>query len=236
MRKVMMSAAVAVAVSGCSMSAFGPPEVKPVDVVNYYHETVRDTGELNAGEYLLASITYTNDNCHKFFDHLARVKEDSRFLDDALTAGMAAGAPLMATYNVAARTVATVTAGVAFGNSLNKSYADIYLFAEFKNELQPLVFIEMGKVLERYGLTGAAHAWSTGHELPRYLTSREAAAMIFARNIATDYASKCSLSNMRTLIAVSLNKNNGDQDDGQPGGARRGGMSILAPSAAERSE
>lgn len=237
MRRVLCSA-LALSLSGCGFSPTGVGVVAPADVHAYYQQTAAEVGDMTAGEYLIASISYTNQKCHEFFDGLAKLKEDSSFLDQVITAGIAAGAPLATAYGVGATTVATWASGAGFVNSAQKGFSNIYLFAEFKEELKPLVFREMQSFLVTNKLAGILDI-TIGFRSPKqlsveerigdpvkvqtFLDSQRTSALIVARNIATDYAAKCSLANMRTLIADSLQKNTGEQ-------AGEGG--ALAPTTA----
>ena len=222
----LAASALALLLAGCESNMAGVGTVAPADVKAYYQETAAEVGDMTAGEYLVASIAYTNQKCTEYFDQLARLKEDSNFLDQVIVAGIAAGAPLATVYGVGAKTVGTWAAGAGLANELQKDAANIYLFAEFKEELKPLVFREMQSFLVKNKLAGI-HDVMIGFrsidELPReeqvanpalvrkFLDSQSTQALIVARNIATDYAAKCSLANMRTLIADSLQKNNGKQ-------------------------
>jgi hypothetical protein len=212
--------------------------IAPTDVKAYYQQTATEVGDMTAGEYLVASISYTNQKCHAFFDELAKLKEDSSFIDQVITAGIAAGTPLATAYGVGANTIATWAAGASFANTVQKDAANVYLFAEFKEELKPLVFREMQSFMVKSKLSGILDV-TIGFRHPRelsveervgdpakvqaFLESQRTTALIVARNIATDYAAKCSLANMRTLIADSLQKNSGEQ-------AGEGG--ALAPTTA----
>lgn len=227
-----------VLLAGCGFNPHGVGIVEPTEVKAYYQETAADVGDMTAGEYLVASIAYTNERCHEFFDKLAILKEDSAFLDQVITAGIAAGTPLATTYNVAKNTIAAFSAGAGYFNTLQKAGANIYLFAEFKEELKPLVFREMQSFLVTSKLSGILDV-SIGFRAMRdlsveervgdlgkvqaFLDSQKVSALIVARNIASDYAAKCSLANMRTLIADSLQKNTGEQ---------KGDGGALAPTTA----
>lgn len=236
--RVLATSAIALLLAGCGFSTTGVGVVAPADVHAYYQQTAAETGDMTAGDYLIASISYTNQQCHGFFDELAKLKQDSSFLDQVITAGIAAGAPLATAYSVGATTVATWAAGGGLVNEWQKDAANIYLFAEFKEELKPLVFREMQSFLVATKLSGildVSIGFRNRHQLSdeeqigdpgkvqAFLESQRTSALIVARNIATDYAAKCSLANMRTLIADSLQKNSGEQ-------AGEGG--ALAPTTA----
>ncbi len=224
--RILATSALALFLAGCGANITGVGVVAPADVRAYYQETATESGDLTAGEYLVASIAYTNGRCHEFFDQLAKLKEDSNFLDQVITAGIAAGVPLATAYSVGATTVAAWAGGAGVVNELQKDAANIYLFAEFKEELKPLVFREMQSFMVKNKLAGILDVtlgFRSLDELPReervadparvqaFLDSQSPRALIVSRNIATDYAAKCSLANMRTLIADSLQKNNGKQ-------------------------
>lgn len=224
--RILASSALALCLAGCGANITGVGVVAPADVRAYYQETAAEVGDMTAEEYLVASISYTNQRCHEFFDQLAKLKEDSSFLDQVITAGIAAGTPLATVYGVGAATVGTWAAGAGVINELQKDAANIYLFAEFKEELKPLVFREMQSFMVKNKLAGILDVklgFRSLEELPNeervanpgrvqaFLDSQSPKALIVSRNIATDYAAKCSLANMRTLIAESLQKNNGKQ-------------------------
>lgn len=226
MRRLLAVVAATGLLAACGFTPDGVGEVTPSAVNGYYTETASDSGGMTAGEYLVASVSYTNQKCHEFFTKLALLKENSRFLDDVLTAGIAAGAPLMTTFGVGASTVGAWTSGVNFANGVNKTAADIYLFADFKNELQPLVFREMDDFLDKKGLSKLAQDYIRDRAKSPFLVSQKTVDLMLARNLATDYAAKCSLPNMRTLIAASLNKNKGEQES----------AGLLAPTSGTTSQ
>lgn len=224
--RILAASALALFLAGCGANITGVGIVAPADVRAYYQETAAEIGDMTAGEYLVASVSYTNQKCHEFFDQLAKLKEDSSFLDQVITAGIAAGTPLATLYGVGATTVGTWAAGAGVVNELQKDAANIYLFAEFKEELKPLVFREMQSFMVKNKLAGILDVrigFRSIDELSedervaspqlvrQFLDSNSTQAQIIARNLATDYAAKCSLANMRTLIADSLQKNNGKQ-------------------------
>lgn len=92
MRRVL-SGALALSLAGCGFNPTGVGVVAPADVHAYYRQTAAEVGDMTAGEYMIASISYTNQKCHEFFDQLAKLKEDSSFLDQVISAGLAAGVP-----------------------------------------------------------------------------------------------------------------------------------------------
>lgn len=224
--RILASGVLALFLTGCGFDSTGVGVVAPADVRAYYQETASEVGDMTAGEYLVSSISYTNQRCHEFFDQLAKLKEDSNFLDQAIVAGIAAGVPLATAYNVGANTIAAWAAGAGLVNSLQKDAANVYLFAEFKEELKPLVFREMQSFMEKSKLSGildvrlgfrrpqdlsVEERIGSPERVQNFLNSQSTSALIVARNIATDYAAKCSLANMRTLIADLLHKNSGEQ-------------------------
>ena len=82
--------------AGCGFNPLGAEMPKPVTVAGYLHETttgsISANGEpLTAGEYLVASVSYTNEKCHEFFNNLEKLKQDSAFLDSLLTSVVATG-------------------------------------------------------------------------------------------------------------------------------------------------
>lgn len=170
--RILVGGAIALLLSGCGFDATGVGTVAPADVHAYYQQTAAEVGDMTAGDYLIASISYTNERCHAFFDKLAKLKEDSHFLDQVITAGLAAGTPLATAYNVGANTIASWAAGAGFANELQKDAANIYLFAEFKEELKPLVFREMQSFLVTNKLSGILDV-TIGFRRPQQLTEEE---------------------------------------------------------------
>ena len=210
----------------------------PAQIATYYKATaegmILDSSgrRITVGEYLLASLTYTNEKCHLFFERLEAFRQDSQFLDQVLTAAVASGSPLLAlSASVSKEAVANVTSGLAAANLLNKRAGDIYAFATYKESLKTHVFealadFQAKKGLDiltqaRYGVyvytseDGSTATVTLNTEPPRSIRidKRRAAAFIdsdlpmdimIARSMATDYAAICSLANMRRIVAESL--------------------------------
>ncbi len=168
--RILATSALALLLAGCGANITGVGVVAPSDVRAYYQETAAEVGDMTAGEYLVASIAYTNQKCTEYFDQLAKLKEDSNFLDQVIMAGIAAGTPLATVYGVGAATVGTWAAGAGLANELQKDAANIYLFAEFKEELKPLVFREMQSFMVKNKLAGILDVtlgFRSMSELPR---------------------------------------------------------------------
>ncbi len=220
----------ALMLGGCAFNPQGAGIPKPATVAGYLNETtsgsVNASGiPLTAGEYLVASVSYTNEQCHQFFNDLAKVQQDSQILDKLLMSAVATGSPVLALTETAA-TVGKATSIINAVNLVNTNAAQIYLFAEMKDELETLIFREMAGVLTSKNLDQLADA-KTGLNLLRkseidinptravaFFQSREPVNVMIARNIATEYAAKCTVSNMRAAISRSVGKNTGEQNRG----------------------
>ena len=112
----------------------------PSTIAGYVKETedgtIMDSANgqsLTAGEYIAASISYTNEKCHNFFNVLEHFKQDSELIDTVITAAVAAGSPLLALTSASKSTQALVVSGLTFGNQYNKAVADIFAFSPSKN-------------------------------------------------------------------------------------------------------
>lgn len=208
----------------------------PTEIAAFYEETDKGSAlskgrRLKAGEYLLTSLTYTNEKCHVFFEKLEAFKQDSEFLDKVLTAAIAAGSPLLS-LNASAEAIANVTSGIASASLLNQHKTDIYAFATFKESLKQHVIAEMADFQAKRGLDLYAQ-WEMGvvpdyveqggikklalrtnpqtyinvsePKAVSYLKSDSPSHLLLARSIAADYAAICSLANMRRIIEASLN-------------------------------
>lgn len=251
---------------GCGLSDFisnpvGVGSPAPSKVAGYLQETseqsvVDDAGNaMTAGEYLIASMSYTNEKCHQFFDTLERFKQDSTLIDKVLSAAAAAGSPLMAATGATGTAVARYAGILNFGNIINNNYREIYTFADFKEPLQTHVFDAMAdfriknglSTLTRslvgvslfkdkesslynpinYGTLKGSHDQSCESvkvQLPKpkgsdadlppiamnackmnsFLASHDPIHLMVSRNIASEYASICSIASMRTIIYQAL--------------------------------
>lgn len=265
-----LSAAVmgGVLLGGCALGDFvsnpvGVGSPSPSKVAGYYQETteqavIDDAGNaMTAGEYLIASMSYTNEKCHQFFDTLERFKQDSSLIDKVLSAAAAAGSPLMAATGATGTAVARYAGILNFGNIINNNYREIYTFADFKEPLQTHVFDAMADFRIKNGLSTLTRSLvgvslfkeketalynpinygslSGSHEqncesvkiaLPKpkgaqldippiamntckmnsFLASRDPIHVMVSRNIASEYASICSISSMRTIIFQALHE------------------------------
>lgn len=228
----------------------------PVNIAAFYEETDKGValsggGRLTAGEYLLTSLSYTNEKCHIFFEKLEAFKQDSQFLDTILAAAIAAGSPLLS-LNASAEAIANVTSGIASANLLNKHKNDIYAFATFKESLKQHVIAEMADFQAKRGLdlyaqsqlgivpdyvdegsikkvalrtSPVTHVRVSEKRVGSFLNSKSTAHHLLARSIAADYAAICSLANMRRIIEASLNATT------RQSGARNG--NPIAPSTSD---
>lgn len=156
--------------SGCSFadylnntSGVGIPSTATVKsyMTQTVEESIIDTpvpsvsrieGMMTPGQYLVASIGYTNEKCHQFFELLERFKQDSSLLDKVLTAASTASSPLMVAGGAPKSAVAGLTSALGFTNQLNKATAEIYAFATFKEQLKEHVFAAMTSFQQQKGL------------------------------------------------------------------------------------
>ena len=254
--------------TGCGLPAFvanpvGVGAPAPANIASYIDET--ETGStikgaalpITTGEYLIASISYTNEKCHDFFDTLERFKEDSSLIDKVLTAAAAVGSPLFAASAASGTMIAKFTGILNSANQLNNNYRDIYTFKEFQEPLHTHVFDLMADFRKKNGLSTLTRSvvgvkmFETDNGTPSaidpiaishsvsyvkqscniktvipaptdanasatedvrmdscrmndFLLSREAINLMIARNIATEYASLCSISTMRSIVYQAL--------------------------------
>ncbi|MGH6834559.1 MAG: hypothetical protein ACREC9_03215 [Methylocella sp.] len=214
--KIAGSISLLMLVGGCSYyneNLLNTPT--PTQVSNYATETGAVTVNafdrsgtygnrvMYSAEYLLSSITYTNQKCDEFFEVLAHSQQDSSFIDKVLTTSIAAATPLMAAYGVGATAISTTAAGVAFAGDINKFTSEIYLFAPFAGQLQRHVKEQM-----QAKSNNLSSLWKGGRLNPDACPGggcyNELERMIAVRGQAQDYANICSISNFRTIIASSL--------------------------------
>ncbi len=261
-----------VLLGGCSFADFvanpvGVGSPAPSKVAGYLAETQSEAvvdvngRTLTAGEYLIASMSYTNEKCHAFFDTLERFKQDSNLIDKVLTAAAAAGSPLLAATTSSSLAVAKYTGILNFTNLINNNYRDIYTFSDFKEPLQTHVYDLMGDFRVKNGLstltrslvgvslfetsgsatkvnpigygsttnlnytycagdrsnininipnptdaapTGTIPMTVNSCKVNDFLHSTEPIHVMVARNIASEYASLCSIASMRTIIFQAL--------------------------------
>lgn len=254
--------------AGCGLPAFianpvGVGAPTPANIASYIDETEigstikGSASPVTTGEYLIASISYTNEKCHDFFDTLERFKEDSSLIDKVLTAAAAVGSPLFAASAASGTMIAKFTGILNSANQLNNNYRDIYTFKEFQEPLHTHVFDLMADFRKKNGLStltrslvgvkmfetdssaaaaidpvtvshGMTYTKSAcdiktlisaptktdannteevhmdGCRMNDFLQSREAINLMIARNIATEYASLCSISTMRSIVYQAL--------------------------------
>ncbi len=235
-----------IAVSGCGSISeeFGYNGVgipKTSQIAAYYTDTgnqavlnVETGSRLNVEQYLITSLTYTNTKCHDFFEQLEQFRQDRDFIDQLVTAALAAGSPWLA-ISGSDKLVAKVTSALSIGNQLNKYTADIYAFYSFRKSLKRHVFTALSDfqskkgldliIQRRYGvqfhselLEGNGSSvyrikLSTENQttldvnidrLRLFLASSLTEDLLIAQTIATDYAVICSLENLRRIIEQSL--------------------------------
>jgi hypothetical protein len=217
---------VALLLSGCGFNPLGAEIPNPPTVAKYVDETMVATqGQLTAGQYLVASISYTNEKCHDFFTNLAKVRQDSSFLQKVLSSAVATGSPVLALTETAT-TVGTASSLLSFASGVAGDASTVYILSDIKDELESLIFKEMGDVLRSKNLDQLGD-YVTGLNLRRgerldinldrsiaFFNRTDPLAVMIARNIATDYAAKCTISNMKGAISRSIAKNNGSQTGG----------------------
>lgn len=196
---------------------------------------------LRAGAYLVASITHTNEKCHAFFEVLERYKQDTDFIQKVLTAGIAAGSPLLAlSASATADDVARLTSQIAFGNQAIGFAGDIYAFSSFKEQLKDHVFQSMASYQQSKGIDlimldqagviiyddGADRFSIKINNVAReidikkyqsFMNSNDPAALLIARSVAVDYASLCSLANMKKIVVDALVKTKTTIEASPPG-------------------
>lgn len=245
-RRLMAVVMGGVLVGGCGsisdefgLNGVGIPATK--DITNYYNATSQQAflntetqTRITVEQYLLTSITYTNTKCHNFFEQLEQFRQDRDFIDQIVTAALAAGSPWLALSN-SAKVVAKVTSALSIGNQLNKYTADIYAFYTFRKSLKRHVFEALGDfqskkgldliVQDRYGVKFESELISGNGgsvyriklntktetklevdvtQLRAFLASPLTEDLLIAQTIATDYAVICSLENLRRIIEQSL--------------------------------
>jgi hypothetical protein len=184
----------------------------PSTIAGYVKETedgtIMDSANgqsLTAGEYIAASISYTNEKCHNFFNVLEHFKQDSELIDTVITAAVAAGSPLLALTSASKSTQALVVSGLTFGNQYNKAVADIFAFSAFKEQLMTHVFDGMAAYIAALKKSGANTVIDSNRvNSSDFLASRDRKDLLIARSIASDYASLCSLATMRKIVGEAL--------------------------------
>ena len=231
--------------AGCSDGIFGSKfngvgTPAPATLSDFSTATVNESGSLTPGDYLIASLSYTNEKCHEFFDRLESFKQDSAYVDRLLNALSIAAVPLIDPAASAA-TVKAVSTGFDLATSLNNTTADIYAFAAYKEKLKRHVFQQMAAYQRRknldllqylkVGLIDPSQPVTTkirGRDVPittaavgPFLNERTPSNLMIARSVAADYASLCSLSNMREIVSQAL--------DSTTSGVDSGSSSLAAP-------
>jgi hypothetical protein len=209
-RAINFAAATSILTSlvGCGVQDFyenkgGVGALTPAAVTTYFNATgaISDAKgrRLTAREYLIASIAHTNERCINFFNVLEHYKQDASLIDSVISAAVLAGAPLLAPV-ITAKNVAGFTSALTFANTYNKSAAQIFAFSDYKEQLMAHVFGAMQSYVENLhypNIKITAFNDSTISETER---------LMVARSMASDYASLCSLAQMRQIVSGALNK------------------------------
>jgi hypothetical protein len=104
------------------------------------------------GAYIIATIVHTNQKCTAFFDELEKFKQDHEMIDKVLTAGAAAGSPLVALVGATGQQVANFTSAIAFGSQINQFTADVYAFRTYSDSLKKHVFDGMSSYQKSKGI------------------------------------------------------------------------------------
>jgi hypothetical protein len=232
--------------AGCGTSLQGTGVPKPDEVAGFADETVgqamfvrgaQGPHAMTAGEYLAASISYTNEKCYEFFDNLEKVRQDSSFVDKVLQAAAAVAAAEKAT---------ELVTGLIAANTINGAAAEVYAFSLVRDQLKRHVFQDRDDYLAERNLnlgiiTGDAagpkelraalasyEAYTNGRERLgqsskseaemqlvmrlRFIYSTKPLDLMLARNIAAGYASICSLAHMREIVISSLDRTSEAKD------------------------
>ena len=206
---------------GSNFDGVGTPA--PATLANFSTQTVNDSGSLTPGEYLIASVSYTNEKCHDFFDSLEASKQDSAFLDRALKALSQASTALIDPSS-SGKTLKAVTQGFNLLTGINDISTEIYTFSAYKDQLKRHVFQQMAAyqktkgldLLQQYNIglysvdeknSVTINKMSVKIDRQRvlaFLNDRTPTRLMIARSVAADYASLCSLSNMREIVSHAL--------------------------------
>jgi len=109
-------------------------------------------GTMSPGAYIVATVVHTNQKCTAFFDELEKVQQDSEWLNKVLTAGAAAGSPLVALVGATGFQVANFTSALSFTNQLNQYSADVYAFRTYSQSLKKHVFDGMSAYQRSRGI------------------------------------------------------------------------------------
>lgn len=255
-----------VLLGGCSyLDLFQNPEgviaPKPTTIGEYISEVQVDATynslgrKVTAGEYLVASLSYTNEQCHQFFDTLERFKDDNSTVGKVLDAAAAAGLPLIG-FKEASRVAFRFASAITLGKQVNTSLGEIYGYVAHRDQLMRHVLEQMadfrrknglsaltrglvgvndftsvasdrktnpityGESYSKYcsrddslaievGVTSTSPPTKITHQvnsckLDSFLSSTEPVNLLVARNIAGEYASLCSLSNLKAIIGGAL--------------------------------
>jgi hypothetical protein len=255
--------------NGCSYADLfdrpkGVTTPQPSQIAQYVSQT--ETGatdgttgrRITAGEYLVATLGYTNESCHAFFDVLERFKDDNSLFGKVLDAAAAAGTPLLG-YVAGSDEALRFASSVTLGKQINTSLGEIYTYVAHRDQLKRHVLQAMSDFRQINGLSlltrsliglneftrstsrkynpiyygekdgGNCSGEALAIDLPTtpskdgkavtaysyqidqcklnsFLRSSAPIHLLVARNIATEYASLCSLSNLKTIIGDALSK------------------------------
>lgn len=208
---------------GCSAFDLQPlTSPNPAQDIGYAEEltTIAGPKRILPKEYLAASIVHSEQKCEEFFNALSRFKQDSTMFDKVLAAALAAGTPLFPIYHVSQAAQTVFTGSIGTTQSVSKSYAEVYAFTPYSEELRRLVkdaqqaYLDGEKVKSTvavvYAYSGDASTKSkavtvTGSEI-KSVTLREA--FLAARLVANGYAAQCSLANLHALVRESITSAN----------------------------
>jgi hypothetical protein len=140
----------------CSNAFTGVGIPSTTQISDYYDETnninagpaIQGRGKaITAGEYLIASVAYTNQKCEEFFIELEQVRQGSEITDKIITLAVAAGSPLMAQAS-SAHAVSGFSSLLASANGVNKAFSEIYLLSAYTGDLKRLVTKKMTVFLD----------------------------------------------------------------------------------------
>ena len=201
--------------SGCSSLLDIDTTPEPAKVAAYTKEIgiaaneMKTLGYVKPTDYLLASIAYSNAACDQFFDHLARLRDDSKLIDRVISSAIGSGGSLMAAFEagkVATRTTAIVLASLTAANDVNKLIGEIYFFSKYAGALRYQVRKQM-----------SAHVQSIEWQnLVRQIdgsSDTSAQGWILARMAGEGYAHICSITNLHQIVETAV------ATDAQPGAA-----------------
>jgi hypothetical protein len=202
---------VVVVLGGCSGIELTPLSAPvPGQVVAYAEEmSVVAKQDMSAREYVGASIVYSEQKCEEFFNALSRFRQDAKMFDKVLIAAAAAGTPLYPIFKISQAAQTVFSTSITAGQTVTASYAEIYAFTPYAEELRGLVRDAQASYLASQvkGFLRSLdekRAPLSPDSSRNELTQREA--YLYARYVANGYAAQCSLSNLHALIRESITK------------------------------